>query len=131
MDTERRLEVGLFKIGKDAAGIGGFILGVEVRQAIGRVHEAVQPLAAARVGADGADGHLVFGFQPAQPDPGSVDDVGQHLGAAVEDHGVDGAADEVQERLGSGLGGGEGDDALRGEAGRGGSVAVRRSTDTS
>lgn len=52
-EGETRLEIGLFEVGEHPPRVGRLELGVEVDAAVARVDEAVQPLAAAAVGAAG------------------------------------------------------------------------------
>jgi hypothetical protein len=45
VEREFGLEVGLLKIGKHAAGVGRFVLCVQVALAVGRINKAVHPFA--------------------------------------------------------------------------------------
>ena len=110
-----RLQVGLLEGGVDAAGVGDLELRVEVDPAVGRVDEAVQALAGARVGAVGGHHQLVVGGQAGQGDPVvGVRRRGVDL-LAVERDRVDGRAVQVGERRGAGLAAGEADRGGRGE----------------
>ena len=117
MEGEFRLEVGLFEVREDPAGICGFVLGVQVALAVCRVDEAVHSFPGGAVERGARDGDLVLRLEVVQPDPGAVHDVVDVKSLAVEEDAVHLAADEVQERGGSGISGGEVDDAAAGVPG--------------
>lgn len=73
-EGERALEIRLFEVGEDPAGVGRLVLGVEVDLAVLRVHEAVQALAGPAVGTLRVHHQLVLGGEAVQRDPGAVED---------------------------------------------------------
>ena len=108
-EGEPALEVGLLEGGVDAPGVGHLELAVEVDPVVDRVHEAVQALAAAAVGAVGDHDQLVVRGQVGQRDPA----VGVRRGGVdrppVEGDRVDLGVHEVDERAAAGLPAGEPD----------------------
>ncbi len=115
VEGEHALQVGLLEGRVDAAGVRHLELRVGVDAVVGRVDEAVQALAGARVGAVGLHDELVAIGEAAEPDPV----VGVHLGRVqcgpVEGDLVDRGTEKVGERLGTGFGAGERDPGRRGK----------------
>ncbi len=97
LEAVRGLEVGLLEVREDPAGVGRFVLGVQVHLAVLGVDEAVQALAGARVGALGVDDQLVVGRQVLQRDPGAVEDLAGVQITAVERDGRHARRDQVGE----------------------------------
>jgi hypothetical protein len=107
LEGERGLQIGLFEVGEDPAGVGRFVLRVEVDLAVLGVHEAVQALTGPAVGALGVDDEGVLGGQPVQRDPGAVEHRRRVQLPAVEGDRGDRGSQQVREGRGAGLGAAE------------------------
>ncbi len=107
VEGEPALEVGLLEGGEDAAGVGHLELAVEVDPVVDGVHEAVEALATAAVGAVGDHDQLVVRREVGERDPA----VGVRRRGVdrppVERDRVDGRVDEVHEGVAARLAAGE------------------------
>ena len=98
MDSELGLEVRLLEVGEDPAGICRLVLGVEVDLTVGRVLEAVHPLAGGGVERGAHHGHRVLCLQIRKEDAGGAHHLVHVQHHPVELHRLHAVVQVVQER---------------------------------
>ena len=111
-EDELRLEVGLVEVREHASGVGGFVLRIEVRLAVGRIGEPVQSLARGGIACLRFDRQRIAAGADGERDPGAVEHLGGGEALTIDQHGRHGVGDQVDEcRIDEA--GGEVDDCAR------------------